>query len=130
VHNGYKAVGTLKAQLAELHQSCARLYADDRGLTPKWIVYHGNIVTGGRAFFSGVCPVEGAWVEPILPRLEEVDVRMLSGGATALAALQEKRDKEAREQAKVAEATRRRNDTAAVDAAKARYLERKKKAAK
>lgn len=33
-----------------------------------------------------VCPVEGQWVNTVLPKLRGVDVKRLSGGATAAAA--------------------------------------------
>jgi ATP-dependent RNA helicase DHX8/PRP22 len=82
-----------------------------------------------------VCPVESAWVSVVLPKLESVDVERLSGGKTgaraheraaaaaSAASLGPAGDGQADGSAAGGD---RRNTDAAVDAARARYLARKK----
>jgi ATP-dependent RNA helicase DHX8/PRP22 len=133
-HNGYRTLGAAPA-LAQVHPSAARLAADGEGLLPEWVVFHELIATG-RVFLSGVCPVEGAWVGELLPKLQGVDVARLSGGATAARAAQgggggggaaagEGGGKAAAPEAPA----ERRNSGVAVDAARARFLVRKAAAA-
>ncbi|KAL4440347.1 hypothetical protein ABPG75_003348 [Micractinium tetrahymenae] len=133
MHNGYRTMGE-KSTLAQLHPSCARVAADDDGLLPEWIVYH-ELVSTGRVYLSKVCPVEAAWVQAIVPKLENVDVNRLSGGKTGQAAIAAAEAKaagaaaaEAQQQQRVAAAERRNTDDA-VAAARARYLARKAAAA-
>jgi ATP-dependent RNA helicase DHX8/PRP22 len=61
-------------------------------------VYH-ELITTTRPFLRNVCKVEEAWLAPLMPRLNDMDVARLSGGvlasekaktATATAAKEEK----------------------------------------
>lgn len=76
-----------------------------------------------------VCPMEPEWVQYILPKLWDIDVKRLSGGATTEIAVEE-----AEQAAHAPEGTLkkggyvvlpRKNDVSSVDAARARYLARK-----
>lgn len=146
MHNGYKTVNGA-AQLAQLHPGSSHLSADEDGLLPEWIVYH-ELVATSRPFLRQVCPVEYRWVEPLLPKLADVDVNRLSKGRllaereAAAAAAAAKRaaagvggkdgGAEARETAAAAAAAAaagRRNDDGKVDAARQRYLQRKQQQA-
>lgn len=86
--------------------------------------------------FLQVCPVEGRWVQQILPKLHNINVGRLSGGATAARAKQEESQAAAAaagttstggEQGAVQQVGigERRNADDAVEAARARYLARK-----
>lgn len=128
MHNGYRTLGESSA-LAQIHPSAARLSPDDEGLLPEWVVYH-ELVSTGRVYLSGVCPVEGTWVAMVLPKLQGVDTARLSGGATRekAKAEEERRIEEGKSKAEKgapSAAAERRNDNAAVDAARARFLARK-----
>lgn len=133
-HNGYRTLGTAPA-LAQVHPSCARLHADEDGLLPPWVVYN-ELMSSGRVYLSGVCPVDSAWVDALLPKLTNVDVARLSGGETGARA---KAAAEAGEEAGAGAAAacrgdtaaaERRNDAAAVEAARKRFLARKAAATK
>ncbi len=129
LHNGYRTLGETST-LAQIHPSAARLAADDDGMLPEWIVYHELIATG-RVFLSGVCPVEGRWVaEWVLPKLQGVDVNRLSGGNTGADSINTDEQLKEKEGKKEAAAALKRNDSAAVDAARARFLARKAASAK
>ncbi|CAI5937583.1 unnamed protein product [Closterium sp. NIES-64] len=133
-HNGYKTVHT-KSRLVEVHPASAALAVDEEGLLPEWVVYQ-EIVATTRAFMRCVCAVDEPWVQPLLPRLHDVDVTRLSGGDTAAAAAKEKQAKEdsAAQTAGVGKAAQSTGGSAVsapakaatVDAARARYLARKK----
>lgn len=80
------------------------------------------------AFSLQVCPVEEDWVAMILPKLRNVDVKRLSGGATAAAAAVATANQDAPAADSVAVAVQSgiaRRDQVTVDAARARYLNRK-----
>jgi ATP-dependent RNA helicase DHX8/PRP22 len=81
-----------------------------------------------------VCPTRGEWVEPLLPKLQDVDVKRLSGGRLAVevaattaaaAATAEDEDQPGSSKADAAQKLARRNDNDAVNAARQRYLQRK-----
>lgn len=85
-----------------------------------------------------VCPTRAEWVEPLLPKLQDVDVKRLSGGrlaaqeAAGTAAAAADDGGGAQPGSKKADADQqlaRRNDDSAVNAARARYLQRKQAAA-
>jgi ATP-dependent RNA helicase DHX8/PRP22 len=80
-HNGYRTLGE-SASLATLHPGTARIDADEDGLLPEWCVYH-ELVATSRVFLTGVCPVEAAWAEAMLPKLRAANASRLSGGVTA-----------------------------------------------
>ena len=76
-----------------------------------------------------VCPMEPEWVQCILPKLWDIDVKRLSGGATTEIAVVQ-----AEQAAHAPEGTvkkgayvvlPRKNDVSSVDAARARYLARR-----
>lgn len=128
MHNGYRTLGATSA-LAQVHPSAARLAADEDGLLPEWLVYH-ELVSTGRVYLSGVCCIEGQWAQALLPKLHNVDVARLSGGATAQRAAEVEAAKaaEGASEGGLVEAStagERRNKDAAVEAARARYLARK-----
>jgi ATP-dependent RNA helicase DHX8/PRP22 len=81
-----------------------------------------------------VCPTRGEWVEPLLPKLQDVDVKRLSGGhlaaeAAAAAAVPATEEEElGSRKADAAQKLARRNDNDAVNAARQRYLQRKQAA--
>lgn len=75
-----------------------------------------------------VCPVEPDWVSMILPKLRNADVKRLSGGDTAAAAAIATAHQDLPAADAVAVAVQsgiERKDQVTVDAAKARYLNRK-----
>jgi len=76
-----------------------------------------------------VCPMEAEWVEDVLPKLRNIDTALLSGGLTTKKAARRAADAgEMPEEALAkdqAAAIARKNDGAAIDAARQRYLARK-----
>ena len=79
-----------------------------------------------------MCPVEGEWVQHLMPKLRNVDVQRLSGGASTAAAVEAAQHKEqAQAVGSVAASTMAANlaaqqkGQAVLDAAKARFLNRK-----
>ena len=135
MHNGYRTLSSGETStLAQLHPSSARLSTDEDGMFPEWIVYH-ELISTGRVFLNGVCPVEGRWVaEHVLPKLQNIDIDRLSGGKES--EKDTKKDGDAEGKVNGGEGTtaaagggKARNDSAAVDAARARYLARKAAAA-
>eukprot|EP00897_Mesotaenium_endlicherianum_P008574 jgi/Mesen1/7745/ME000407S06973 len=125
-HNGYRTLNE-NSKLVEVHPGCAELKVDDEGLLPEWVLYHELVLTS-RPFMRQVCAVRGEWAEPFLERLHDVDVARLSG----------RQPGEADEETAGSEANlddhgsslkadeSRETQTSAVDAARARYLARKK----
>lgn len=75
-HNGYRTMNE-KGQLAQLHPGSCCLQVNDEGLLPEWVIYHEFVATS-RPFLRQVCPVRGEWVDPLLTRLRDVDVKQLS----------------------------------------------------
>ena len=122
-HNGYRTASE-SAVLCQLHPSCSPAMVDgDEGLGPEWVVYH-ELVATQRAFLRQVCAVEEAWVAPILPRLRDVDVKRLSGGKFS----SEKTEAVSKAAAPAPAPVKAKPDAGAVDAARQRFLERKRKA--
>ncbi|XP_073395276.1 probable pre-mRNA-splicing factor ATP-dependent RNA helicase DEAH4 [Physcomitrium patens] len=76
-HNGYHTVGN-KSQLVQLHPATSPLQVDEDGLYPEWILYH-ELMASSRAFLRHVCVVEKEWVVPILEKLQNINIRSLSG---------------------------------------------------
>ena len=72
-----------------------------------------------------VCPVEESWVAPLLDKIHNVDVARLSKGA-AVEAKEAAGTAEVLEPQTVEQMLHRRNDASKVDAAKERFLARKK----
>jgi ATP-dependent RNA helicase DHX8/PRP22 len=130
-HNGYRTLGDASV-LTQLHPSCtpALADADGEGLGPEWVVYH-ELVATPRPFLRHVCAVEAAWVAPLLTRLQGVDVQRLSGGRAAPAAAAAPALALAAPTAAPGAphvSVKPKPGDAAVDAARARFLERKRKA--
>ncbi|KAK4423932.1 putative pre-splicing factor ATP-dependent RNA helicase DEAH4 [Sesamum alatum] len=78
-HNGYRTLG-FNSQLVQVHPSSV-LKPDEDGMLPNYVVYHELIATS-RPYMRNVCAVEMQWVRPILAKLDKINVRKLSGGAS------------------------------------------------
>jgi ATP-dependent RNA helicase DHX8/PRP22 len=76
-HNGYHTVGN-KSQLVQLHPATSPLLVDEDGLYPEWVLYH-ELIASTRPFLRHVCVVEKDWVVPILEKLQNINIRSLSG---------------------------------------------------
>ncbi|CAI9116556.1 OLC1v1017738C1 [Oldenlandia corymbosa var. corymbosa] len=76
-HNGYQTLG-FKSQLVQVHPSSV-LKTDDDGMLPNYVVYHELIATS-RPYMRNVCAVEMSWVLPIIRKLENLNIKKLSGG--------------------------------------------------
>ncbi|KAM1633588.1 hypothetical protein ACFXTN_010625 [Malus domestica] len=76
-HNGYRTLG-FKPQVVQVHPSSV-LKPDDEGKLPDYVVYHELIATT-RPFLRTVCAVNVAWVRPILDKVNNLNVKKLSGG--------------------------------------------------
>ncbi|KAF6250725.1 DEAH-box nuclear pre-mRNA splicing factor [Scenedesmus sp. NREL 46B-D3] len=136
LHNGYRTCNQ-KGALAQVHPGSSQLCSDDDGLLPEWLIYHEFVATS-RPFLRQVCPTRHEWVEPLLPKLQDVDVQRLSGGKlraqAAAAAAAAAADSAADEAGTAADGeaggqkVARRNDDDAVNAARQRYLQRKQAA--
>jgi ATP-dependent RNA helicase DHX8/PRP22 len=133
-HNGFRTFGADASMIAEAHPSVARSLADDvTGLLPEWVVFH-SLVSTTRPFIKGVCRIEPEWAAQVMPRLGDVDVGRLSGGALAEERTGANAEKAAAaaaeaEAERTREASGRKNTDQAVEDARARYLARKNKAA-
>uniref|UniRef100_A0A6M2FC58 RNA helicase n=1 Tax=Populus davidiana TaxID=266767 RepID=A0A6M2FC58_9ROSI len=77
-HNGYRTIG-FKPQLVQVHPSSS-LKTDEDGMFPNYVVYHELIATS-RPYMRNVCAVEMPWVNPILKKLEKLNIDKLSGGS-------------------------------------------------
>ncbi|WOK97415.1 putative pre-mRNA-splicing factor ATP-dependent RNA helicase DEAH4 [Canna indica] len=73
-HNGYHTLG-YRSQLVQVHPSSV-LEADEDGQLPDYVVYHELIYTS-RPFMRSVCAVEMPWVQPILKKLEKMNIHKL-----------------------------------------------------
>jgi len=129
-HNGYKTLAE-SGTLAQVHPGCAPMAVDGNGLLPEWVVYH-ELVATSKPFLRQVCATRYEWVAPLLPKLRGVDVARLSGGRRPAAAGADGGGGEAdaaaaaAAAAAVAKPAAKRNDDATVNAARERYLARKK----
>jgi ATP-dependent RNA helicase DHX8/PRP22 len=109
--------------------------ADDAsGLLPEWVAY-GELVenaNSSRPFLRNVCVVDPAWVAPLVARITEspniANLRGGGGGDASEASEASNPNRETGEGA-IDAARERRNDKEAVEDARRRYLERKRKAA-
>ncbi len=128
-HNGYRTLNDT-AVLTQLHPGCtpALADADGEGLGPEWVVYH-ELVAIPRPCLRHVCAVDEAWVTPLLARLRGVDVHRLSGGrAPPAEAAVQAAEAAAPRPPPPPPASKPKADDAAVEAARLRFLERKRKA--
>ncbi|KAK3118638.1 hypothetical protein QOZ80_9BG0702860 [Eleusine coracana subsp. coracana] len=80
-HNGYHTVG-YRSQLVQVHPSSV-LESDEYGKYPMYVVYH-ELISTTRPYMRKICAVEQGWVEPILKKLEKLDINRLSGGLSAV----------------------------------------------
>ncbi|MEW5299446.1 MAG: hypothetical protein WDW36_002464 [Sanguina aurantia] len=132
-HDGYKTLNSSlsSGQLAQLHPSCAELHLDDDGLPPDWIIYH-ELVSTSRPFLRQVCATKIEWVEKVLPKLMDIDVRRLSKTKRGAAQVPTEPQPDAGTSvlpvstADASAAKPHSKDAAAVDSARERYLARKK----
>ncbi len=121
----YKPVGSeLATNLYYVHPSSAL-----RQVTPKWIVY-GEVVYTTKPFMRTCSTVEYEWIQPLLPRLENANIALLSG-RPANSRFDEStgqvRDSAAEQKAKAeTDEIKRKKREAEVADAKRRYAERKK----
>ncbi|AQL01665.1 putative pre-mRNA-splicing factor ATP-dependent RNA helicase DEAH4 [Zea mays] len=79
-HNGYHTVG-YRTQLVQVHPSSV-LEGDEYGKFPMYVIYH-ELISTTRPYMRNVCAVEQAWVQPILKKLDKLDINRLSGGSSA-----------------------------------------------
>jgi ATP-dependent RNA helicase DHX8/PRP22 len=86
-------------------------------------------LTEGCVCVVQVCPMNTEWVEEVLPKLRNINVERLSGGMTTRKAAKRAEFAGQLSENPVAKeapaATARKNNVAAVDAARQRYLARK-----
>ncbi|KAJ8464317.1 hypothetical protein OPV22_026869 [Ensete ventricosum] len=80
LHNGYHTLG-YRSQLVQVHPSSV-LEADEDGQLPDYVVYH-ELINTSRPFMRNLCAVEISWVQPILKKLEKMNIDKLSGGSGA-----------------------------------------------
>ena len=52
------------------------LEGDEYGKFPMYVIYH-ELISTTRPYMRNICAVERAWVEPILKKLEKLDVNRL-----------------------------------------------------
>lgn len=140
LHNGYRTLGPTGA-LAQLHPACSALQGDADGLLPEWLIYH-ELVATSRPYLRQVCPTRYELVAPLLPKLQDADVTRLSGGritapapsaggtaggGSSAAGAQHAGAAQSLAVDKTQQV--RRNDDDSVNAARARYMQRKQAAA-
>ncbi|RZR87560.1 hypothetical protein BHM03_00015009, partial [Ensete ventricosum] len=65
----------------QVHPSSV-LEADEDGQLPDYVVYH-ELINTSRPFMRNLCAVEISWVQPILKKLEKMNIDKLSGGSGA-----------------------------------------------
>ncbi|OEL30532.1 putative pre-mRNA-splicing factor ATP-dependent RNA helicase DEAH4 [Dichanthelium oligosanthes] len=122
-HNGYHTVG-YRTQLVQVHPSSV-LEGDEYGKFPMYIVYH-ELISTTRPYMRNICAVEQAWVEPILKKLETLDVNRLSGGSSTLKDSEPLEDKQVKLPKKAMDVKQSEVDSK-IQAARERYLARKGK---
>ena len=61
--------------LLQVHPSSV-LEGDEYGKFPMYVIYH-ELISTTRPYMRNICAVEQAWVEPILKKLEKLDVNRL-----------------------------------------------------
>lgn len=121
-HNGYHTVG-YRTQLVQVHPSSV-LEGDEYGKFPVYVVYH-ELISTTRPYMRNICAVDQAWVEPILKKLEKLDINRLSGGS-ALKDSEPLEDKQVNMPKKAVDVKQSEVDSK-IQAARERYLARKGK---
>ncbi|KAK3119988.1 hypothetical protein QOZ80_9AG0679070 [Eleusine coracana subsp. coracana] len=124
-HNGYHTVG-YRSQLVQVHPSSV-LESDEYGKYPMYVVYH-ELISTTRPYMRNICAVEQGWVEPILKKLEKLDINRLSGGLSAVkeSELLELEDKQLPSPKKAVDLKQSEVESK-IQAARERYLARKGK---
>ena len=61
--------------LLQVHPSSV-LEGDEYGKFPMYVVYH-ELISTTRPYMRNICAVDQAWVEPILKKLQKLDVNQL-----------------------------------------------------
>ena len=61
--------------LLQVHPSSV-LEGDEYGKFPMYVVYH-ELISTTRPYMRNICAVDQAWVEPILKKLQKLDVNRL-----------------------------------------------------
>jgi ATP-dependent RNA helicase DHX8/PRP22 len=61
--------------LLQVHPSSV-LEGDEYGKFPMYVVYH-ELISTTRPYMRNICAVDQAWVEPILKKLEKLDINRL-----------------------------------------------------
>nr|CAB3489759.1 unnamed protein product [Digitaria exilis] len=122
-HNGYHTVG-YRSQLVQVHPSSV-LEGDEYGKFPMYVVYH-ELISTTRPYMRNICAVDQAWVEPILKKLEKLDVNRLSGGSSAPKDSEPLTDKQEISAKRAIDVKQSEVDTK-IQAARERYLARKGK---
>ncbi|KAG6542974.1 hypothetical protein Mapa_015666 [Marchantia paleacea] len=120
-HNGYRCIGH-KSQLVQIHPSACPLEVDEEGLLPEWVLYH-ELISTTHPFIRHVCMVEGSWVEPLLKKMENMDIRGLSGRKPPIVPGKRLEDEKAVVVAQPG--SQQVLSTTSVDAARERFLARK-----
>ncbi|KAI8466158.1 MAG: DEAH-box nuclear pre-mRNA splicing factor [Monoraphidium minutum] len=145
MHNGYKTANDA-GQLAQLHPGSSYLRADEDGLLPEWVIYHELVATSRpflrqasahnidvRRLSKGRLLAEQEAAAAAAAAAKGGDAGAGSGGGGggggAAAGAAAAAAQAAAQAAAAAAAAGRRNDDKAVDAARARYLQRKQAAA-
>nr|CAB3491513.1 unnamed protein product [Digitaria exilis] len=108
----------------EVHPSSV-LEGDEYGKFPMYVVYH-ELISTTRPYMRNICAVDQAWVEPILKKLEKLDVNRLSGGSSAPKDSEPLTDKQENSAKKAIDVKQSEVDTK-IQAARERYLARKGK---
>ena len=124
-HNGYRTMNE-NSVLAQLHPSCSYIVEDEDGLLPSWVVYH-ELLTTSRPFLSKVCPTQANWVDGILHRIETIDVARLRGGRGGEGCADAEKGEKGGNGKPRPGAQSVKQDEKAIDAARLRFLERKRK---
>ena len=61
--------------LLQVHPSSV-LEGDEYGKFPMYVVYH-ELISTTRPYMRNICAVDQAWVEPILKKLQKLDVNQI-----------------------------------------------------
>ena len=61
--------------LLQVHPSSV-LEGDEYGRFPMYVVYH-ELISTTRPYMRNICAVDQAWVEPILKKLQKLDVNQI-----------------------------------------------------
>ncbi|XP_002962098.2 probable pre-mRNA-splicing factor ATP-dependent RNA helicase DEAH4 [Selaginella moellendorffii] len=119
-HNGYRTLAQ-SSHLVQVHPSACKMEIDADGLLPEWILYH-ELLTTTRPYIKKICVIEGRWAQPTLVKLQDLDVISLSGRLPE----ESRTHLDESSETKPASAVTQPANKEAVDAARERYMARKK----